>query len=53
MFFKNVVCPVCGAACDDIQVEFREGAIELKMYASWEMPNLRRLQIPEGSDSPL
>jgi formylmethanofuran dehydrogenase subunit B len=30
LFFKNVVCPVYGAACDDIQVEFREGAIEAK-----------------------
>ena len=21
MTFKNIICPVCGASCDDIQVE--------------------------------
>ncbi len=30
MIFKNIVCPVCGAACDDIQVEFGDGKIEAK-----------------------
>ena len=30
MFFKNIVCPACGAACDDIQVEFGEEKIEAK-----------------------
>jgi len=30
MFCKNIICPVCGAACDDIQVEFRDGTIEAK-----------------------
>jgi len=30
MVFKNIVCPGCGAVCDDIQVEFREGTIEAK-----------------------
>lgn len=30
MFFKNIICPACGAACDDIQVEFTKGAIEAK-----------------------
>lgn len=30
MFIKNIVCPVCGAACDDIQVEPGDGAIEAK-----------------------
>ena len=27
---KNIVCPVCGAACDDIQVELGDGTIEVK-----------------------
>ncbi|WP_440945356.1 formylmethanofuran dehydrogenase subunit B [Methanosarcina sp. T3] len=30
MFSKNIVCPACGAACDDIQVEFGKGVIEAK-----------------------
>ena len=30
MFIKNIVCPVCGAACDDIQVEPGDGVIEAK-----------------------
>ena len=30
MIYKNIVCPVCGAACDDIQVEFGDGKIEAK-----------------------
>ena len=27
MVFKNIVCPVCGASCDDIQVELEDGKI--------------------------
>ncbi|AKB77486.1 Formylmethanofuran dehydrogenase (molybdenum) subunit B [Methanosarcina horonobensis HB-1 = JCM 15518] len=30
MFSKNIICSACGAACDDIQVEFRNGTIEAK-----------------------
>ena len=30
MIHKNIVCPVCGAACDDIQVEIGNGKIEAK-----------------------
>jgi len=30
MLFKNIICPACGAACDDIQVEFRNGELEAK-----------------------
>jgi len=30
MIYKNIICPVCGAACDDIQVEFGNGKIEAK-----------------------
>lgn len=43
MIYKNIVCPVCGAACDDIQVEFGDGKIELKTHVRWEMPNFRKL----------
>ncbi len=30
MIYKNIICPVCGAACDDIQVELGDGKIEAK-----------------------
>jgi formylmethanofuran dehydrogenase subunit B len=30
MVFKNIICPACGAACDDIQIEFGEEKIEAK-----------------------
>ena len=30
MIYKNIVCPVCGASCDDIQVEFGDGKIEAR-----------------------
>lgn len=30
MVFKNIICPVCGAACDDIQIKLGEGKIEAK-----------------------
>jgi formylmethanofuran dehydrogenase subunit B len=30
MFVKNIVCPACGAACDDIQVELGNGTIKTK-----------------------
>jgi formylmethanofuran dehydrogenase subunit B len=30
MAFKNVICPVCGASCDDIQVALSPGALTTK-----------------------
>jgi len=30
MIFKNIVCPACGVACDDIQVVLGDGTIETK-----------------------
>jgi formylmethanofuran dehydrogenase subunit B len=30
MAFKNVICPVCGASCDDIQVEVSPGTLTTK-----------------------
>ncbi|MGM0771841.1 MAG: formylmethanofuran dehydrogenase subunit B [Halobacteriota archaeon] len=30
MVFKNIMCPVCGASCDDIQVELGDGEITVK-----------------------
>nr|QNO46431.1 periplasmic nitrate reductase [Methanosarcinales archaeon ANME-2c ERB4] len=30
MFTKNIICPVCGGSCDDIQVELGDGEITVK-----------------------
>ena len=30
MFTKNIICPVCGGACDDIQVELGDGEITVR-----------------------
>ena len=30
MVFKNIICPVCGASCDDVQVELGEGTIDVQ-----------------------
>lgn len=30
MVFKNIICPVCGASCDDIQVELGDGTIDVQ-----------------------
>jgi formylmethanofuran dehydrogenase subunit B len=30
MIFKNIVCPVCGASCDDILVELAQGSITVR-----------------------
>ncbi|MGV8175211.1 MAG: formylmethanofuran dehydrogenase subunit B [Methanothrix sp.] len=30
MSAKNIICPVCGASCDDIAVELSDGKIEVK-----------------------
>jgi formylmethanofuran dehydrogenase subunit B len=30
MTFKNIICPVCGASCDDIAVDLGEGTIIVK-----------------------
>ncbi len=30
MVFKNILCPVCGASCDDIQVELGDNEITVK-----------------------
>ena len=30
MVFKNIICPVCGGSCDDIQVELNDDTITVK-----------------------
>lgn len=30
MIYKNIICPVCGGSCDDIQVELKDGTIDVQ-----------------------
>jgi formylmethanofuran dehydrogenase subunit B len=30
MVYKNIICPVCGGSCDDIQVELKDGKIDVQ-----------------------
>lgn len=30
MVYKNIICPVCGGSCDDVQVELRDGKIDVQ-----------------------
>lgn len=30
MVFKNIICPVCGGSCDDVQVELLDGKINVQ-----------------------
>lgn len=52
MFTKNIICSACGATCDDIQVELKDHAIEVKNAckignARFQMVrNPQRIKIP-------
>ncbi len=53
MFLKNIVCPVCGAACDDIQIEFREGAIEAKNVCKMGNARFKVIKSPRRLKKPM
>ncbi|MCX6669220.1 MAG: formylmethanofuran dehydrogenase subunit B [Methanothrix sp.] len=52
MAFKNIICPVCGASCDDIQVELRGSKIVTKNACKmgnakfWEIFSPHRIREP-------
>lgn len=52
MFIENIICPACGAACDDIQVELGDHTIEVKNVCKignarfQAIRNLRRIRQP-------
>lgn len=47
MFFKNIVCPACGAACDDIQVELQEGKFEVKNLCKIGNATFKAIKSPQ------
>ena len=53
MFFKNIVCPACGAACDDIQVEIKNGKIEAKNVCKMGISRFNEITSPRRFKQPL
>lgn len=53
MFFKNIVCPVCGAACDDIQVEIKDEKIEAKNVCKMGISRFKEIISPRRLKQPL
>jgi formylmethanofuran dehydrogenase subunit B len=53
MFFKNIICPVCGAACDDIQVELKAHAIEVKNVCKIGNSRFQAIRDPRRIRQPL
>jgi formylmethanofuran dehydrogenase subunit B len=53
MFFKKIVCTACGAACDDIQVEFREGTIKAKNLCKIGNAKFKAITSPQRLKEPL
>ena len=42
MTFKDIICPVCGASCDDIRVDLTDNGLSSRTPARWAMPSSRR-----------
>ncbi len=53
MIHKNIVCPVCGAACDDIQVEIKNGKIEAKNVCKMGISRFNEVTSPRRFKQPL
>jgi formylmethanofuran dehydrogenase subunit B len=53
MIYKNIVCPVCGAACDDIQVEIKNGKIEAKNVCKMGISRFNEITSPQRFKQPL
>jgi formylmethanofuran dehydrogenase subunit B len=53
MIYKNIVCPVCGAACDDIQVEIKNEKIEVKNICKMGISRFNEITSPRRFKQPL
>jgi formylmethanofuran dehydrogenase subunit B len=53
MFLKNMICPGCGAVCDDVQVKFRNGTIETKNVCKIGNAKFQELTTPKRLLKPL
>lgn len=53
MFIENIICPACGAACDDIQVELRDHTIEVKNVCKIGNARFQAIRNPRRIRQPL
>ncbi|MDN5294797.1 MAG: formylmethanofuran dehydrogenase subunit [Methanosarcinales archaeon] len=53
MVFKNIICPVCGASCDDVQVEFENGKITVKNACKMGNAKFQEVVSPHRIREPL
>jgi formylmethanofuran dehydrogenase subunit B len=53
MIHKNIVCPVCGAACDDIQIEIKDGKLEAKNVCKMGISRFKEITSPRRFKQPL
>ena len=53
MIFKNIVCPACGAVCDDIQVEFVDGVLDVKNACKIGNAKFKMITNPRRLGQPL
>jgi formylmethanofuran dehydrogenase subunit B len=53
MIYKDIICPVCGAACDDIQVELGDGKIEARNACKMGNAKFQEIFSPHRLKQPL
>jgi len=53
MTFKNIICPVCGASCDDIAVDLGEGTIAVKNACKMGNAKFQEIASPHRIREPL
>jgi len=53
MFFKNIICPACGAVCDDIQIKLEDGRIEAKNVCKLGNAKFKVITDPQRFRQPL
>ena len=53
MTFKNIICPVCGASCDDIQVEIAGGGIRVKNACRMGNAKFQEISSPHRIREPM
>lgn len=53
MVFKNIICPVCGASCDDVQVELENGKITVKNACKMGNAKFQEVVSPHRIRDPL
>ena len=53
MISKNIICPVCGASCDDVQVELEDGKITVRNACKMGNAKFQEVVSPHRIREPL